>query len=100
MRAVFVEKLDFERRGKIGAEEVSGARLQTFTVLHHGFHGISFLCARKLFLFGFLSDKHGHCKHVFGKLLVYFQHFDGFFFRFLFGSVQRVTFLPQKFGGA
>ena len=100
VRAVLVEELYIERFGEVSAEVVRGTRLQTLAVVHHRFHRVGRLSAREFFLFGFLTDKHGHREYVPGEFFVNVQHFQGFFLRFLGGGVEGVTFLPEEFGSA
>ena len=97
---VFAQEADVLRFGEVLAQEVGGAGLQGFLVLHHGFNTQRFEGAGEAFVFGLgaLDDGHGH--DGLGEVGVDAVHLFGFFNRFGFGGVGGVAFLPEELGGA
>ena len=97
---VAAEEFDFEGFGKILAEEVGGAGLEGFAILHEGFDAVGGDGAGEFFRIGFGTLDHGNREEFLGEGGVDIEHAQGFGAGFGFGFVGGVAFLPEEFGGA
>ena len=95
-----VEELDFEGFGEVLSEEVGGAGLQGFAVLHHGFDAVGVEGTGEAFVGRFYAFDDGHGHPVLGEVGIDVEHAACFFLSFLAGGVGGVAFLPEEFGGA
>ena len=94
---VFVDKLHVEGLTEVLSEEVRGAALQRFAVLHHRFDGVGVECSGKAFRGALDAAHHGDGEHVLGKVGIDVEHLLGAGFGLFAGGVCRVSFLPEEF---
>ena len=97
---VLVLEFDFGSFGEVLAEEVAGAGLESFAVLHHAFDAEGGDGAGEAFGIGFFAFDDGHGHEFFSEFGVDVEHLSGFDPGFFAGGVDGVAFLPEEFGGA
>ena len=76
------------------------SRLQSTSILHHGFDTVGFFRSCKTFVGGFFTSQYGYSHKLFGKSGVNFQHLFRLKNRFFTTCVGGVSFLPQKFSSS
>ncbi|MDB6071604.1 MAG: hypothetical protein JWL81_2775, partial [Verrucomicrobiales bacterium] len=91
-RAAAAGELDVGGFGEVLAEEVAGARLDGFAVLHHGLDAQGAFRAGEAFALGFFTGDDGECEVVAGEGFVDAEHLLGFREGFLTGFVGGVAF--------
>ena len=92
--------LDAERSGKSVAEVMARTALQRLAVMHQRFNRIGGFRTGKFLLVGLASLYHRDRKEFLAEISVNIKHLLGSCLRLLGGSMNRMTFLPQKFHGA
>ena len=100
LHTLFVLELDIAGLGKILAQVVRRASLESLAILHHRFDAQRINGAGETFALGLtaLDDWHGHI--VFSKVSIHLEHLMGLLDRFGLSGVDRVAFLPEELGGA
>ena len=98
--AFVVLELDLLGLGKVLPEEVTGAGLQRFAILHHRFDAPSLDRAGEAFAFGLLATDHRHREPVLREVGVDVEHLHRLGLGFLVGGVGGVTLLPEELRGA
>ena len=91
---IFIDKLHVECLGEVLTEEVRCARLESLTILHHCFDGVSFQCAGKAFVSRLHTFNYRNSHILFSKIGIYIKHFHSFSFSFFASGMCCVTFLP------
>ena len=97
---LLVRERHVERLGEVLAQEVGGAGLQGFAVLHERLDAVRVLGAREALALGLHALDDGHRHEVLREVGVDLEHLLGFFDGLVLGRVGRVAFLPEEFCGA
>src|SRR5690625_4532140 len=97
--SIRILKLHVKRLRKILAEEMRGARLEGFSILHQSLYTVSFHGSCKSFRGSLNSCNYRHCHKLLRKSFVHIQHFKSLFDRFLLRGMGRMPFLPEKLHG-
>ena len=96
----FVLELDVAGACEVLPEEVRGAGLERFAVLHHGLDAKGVLGPGEAFAVGLAAFDDGHGHVVLGEVGVNVEHAVCFLARLRCGGVDGVAFLPEELGGA
>ena len=97
---LLVRKRHVERLGEVLAQEMGGAGLKGFAVLHERLDAVRVFGAREALALGFHAFDNGHRHEVLREVRVDFEHLLGFLDCLVLRSVGRVAFLPEEFGRA
>ena len=93
---LLVEELHLEGFTKVLSEEVTGSALQSLTILHHSFDGISVECTSEALRLTLNSLNHRHCHIVLSKLCIDLEHLLSTLLSLFSCSMSRMSFLPKE----
>ena len=93
-------EVDVRRFGEVLPEEVTGAGLDGFAILDHGFDAQRLLRAREALALALLAFDDGNGEVVAHEGLIHVEHLRRLVERFVFGLVSGVPFLPEKLRSA
>ena len=95
-----VEEFDAARLREVLSEEVRGAGLKGFAILHHRFDRVRVDGAREALARGLRAANHGHRHVVLSEGGVHVEHLARLFARFSLRRVRGVPLLPEELRGA
>ena len=93
------QELYIERFCEVLSEEVAGACLECFAVLHHCLDTIGLHCAGETLVRRFDTFYHGDCHNIFRHICIDVEHLLCESICLLACSVCGVSFLPKELGG-
>ena len=97
---LLVEELHVESLSEVLSQEMAGAALQSFSVLHHGLYGVGIQSSGKALGLALHTLYHGHGHVLLCKGGIHLQHLLGALLSFLPCGMGSMSFLPQEFAGA
>ena len=95
---LLVRERHVEGLRKVLAQEVRGAGLQGFAILHKRLDAVRILCTRETLALGLHALDDGHRHEILREVRVDLKHLLGFFDCLVLRGVGRVAFLPEEFG--